>query len=148
GYLASGQSISASALLHLVCDAQIVPVIFSDTGGILAYGRERRLASVGQRLALAARDGGCSFPGCDRPPAWTEAHHVREWITGGPTNLDNMTLLCGHHHRSFEKAGWHVHIQDGIPWWTPPPFVDPTQTPIRNTTHHRPEIVFRQPVPA
>jgi hypothetical protein len=148
GYLAHGQAISASALLHLACDAQIVPVVFSDTGGILAYGRERRLASVGQRLALAARDGGCSFPGCDRPPAWTEVHHVREWITGGPTDLDNMILLCGHHHRSFEKAGWRVHIQDGIPWWTPPPFVDPTQTPIRNTTHHRPEIVFRQPVPA
>jgi hypothetical protein len=90
GYLAHGQSISASALLHLACDAQIVPVVFSDTGGILAYGRERRLASVGQRLALAARDGGCSFPGCDRPPAWTEVHHVREWITGGPTDLDNL----------------------------------------------------------
>jgi hypothetical protein len=148
GYLAHGQSISASALLHLACDAQIVPVIFSDTGGILAYGRERRLASVGQRLALAARDGGCSFPGCDRPPAWTEVHHVIEWITGGPTDLDNMTLLCGHHHRTFEKAGWHVHIEDGVPWWTPPPFVDPTQTPIRNAVHHRPEIVFRQPVPA
>jgi hypothetical protein len=148
GYLAHGQSISASALLHLACDAQIVPVIFSDTGGILAYGRERRLASVGQRLALAARDGGCSFPGCDRPPAWTEVHHVTEWITGGPTDLDNMTLLCGHHHRTFEKAGWRVHIEDGVPWWTPPPFVDPTQAPIRNTVHHRPEIVFRQPVPA
>jgi hypothetical protein len=147
-YLAHGQSISASALLHLACDAQVVPVIFSDTGGVLAYGRERRLASVGQRLALAARDGGCSFPGCDRPPAWTEVHHVREWITGGPTDLDNMTLLCGHHHRTFEKAGWRAHIEDGIPWWTPPPFVDPTQTPIRNTIHHRPEIVFRQPVPA
>jgi hypothetical protein len=92
-HLASGQAISASALLHLACDAQIVPVIFSDTGGVLAYGRERRLASVGQRLALAARDGGCSFPGCDRPPAWTEVHHVTEWITGGPTDLDNMTLL-------------------------------------------------------
>jgi hypothetical protein len=93
-YLASGQAISASALLHLACDAQIVPVIFSDTGGILAYGRERRLASVGQRLALAARDGGCSFPGCDRPPAWTEVHHVIEWITAGTTDLDNMTLLA------------------------------------------------------
>jgi hypothetical protein len=148
GYLAHGQAISASALLHLACEAQMVPVVFSDTGGVLAYGRERRLASVGQRLALAARDGGCSFPGCDRPPAWTEVHHVREWISGGPTDLDNMTLLCGHHHRTFEKAGWHVHMRDGIPWWTPPPFVDPTQTPIRNAIHHRPEIVFRQPVPA
>jgi hypothetical protein len=147
-YLAHGQSISASSLLHLACDAQIVPVVFSDTGGVLAYGRERRLASVGQRLALAARDGGCSFPGCDRPPAWTEVHHVREWITGGPTDLDNMTLLCGHHHRSFEKAGWRVQMRDGVPWWTPPPFVDPAGTPIRNTIHHRPEIVFRQPVPA
>jgi hypothetical protein len=148
GYLASGQALSASALLHLACDAQVVPVVFRDTGGVLAYGRERRLASVGQRLALAARDGGCTFPGCDRPPAWTEVHHVREWITGGPTDLDNMILICGHHHRTFEKAGWRVHIEDGIPWWTPPPFVDPSQTPIRNTTHHRPEIVFRQPVPA
>jgi hypothetical protein len=146
--LGSGQSLSATALLAMACDAQLVPVIFTDTGGVLAYGRERRLASPGQRLALAARDKGCSFPGCDRPPAWTEVHHVLEWINGGATDLNNLCLVCAHHHRSFEQAGWRVHMRDGVPWWTPPPFIDPERKPIRNTTHHRPEIVFRQPIPA
>lgn len=73
---------------------------------------------------------------------------MREWSTGGPTDLDNMILLCGHHHRSFEQAGWIVDIRDGVPWWTPPAFLDPDQRPIRNTLHMRPEIVFRQPIPA
>ena len=61
--------LSIGALLAMAADAQLIPVVCTDTGGILAYGRTRRLASVGQRLALAARDGGCCFPGCTRPPA-------------------------------------------------------------------------------
>lgn len=146
--LGHGQALSAKALLKLAGDAHLIPVILDDPGGVLVYGRARRLASPGQRLALAARDGGCCFPGCDRPPAWTEVHHVREWSAGGATDLDNLCLLCAHHHRSFEAAGWRVHMEHGVPTWTPPPFVDPDRTPMRNTVHRRPEIAFRQPVPA
>ena len=143
--LGHGQTISARSLLAMACEAQVIPVVFNDAGGVLAYGRGRRLASRGQRLALAARDGGCCFPGCDRPAPWTEVHHVREWINGGPTDLDNLCLLCAYHHRSFEQAGWQVVMQDGVPTWIPPAWLDPQQRPRRNTVHHLAEIVFRQP---
>jgi HNH endonuclease len=103
---------------------------------VLSYGQTRRLASCGQRLALAARDRGCSFPGCTRPPAWCEAHHVIPWYSGGPTDLANLCLLCAFHHREFEKRGWVVRMRDGTPEWTPPPWLDPAQEPRRNTAHH------------
>ncbi|MBW8822183.1 MAG: HNH endonuclease [Streptomyces sp.] len=140
--------ISARRLLAWACEAQIVPVVFNDSGGILNYGRTRRFASPGQRLALAARDRGCSFPGCDRPPAWCEAHHILEWIFGGETNLDNLTLVCSYHHRNFAHAGWHAEIRDGVVWWTPPAWEDPERRPRRNTVHHLTKIEFRQPAAA
>src|SRR3954470_20720926 len=131
--LGHGQVISAKALLALAGEAEVLPVVFTDTGGILAYGTGRRLATRGQRLALAARDGGCSFPGCDRPAAWTEVHHVLEWTNGGGTDLDNMGQACRSPPPSFAKPGWRVHIEDGVPYWTPPPWLDPAQRPRRNT---------------
>jgi hypothetical protein len=96
------------------------------------------VASTGQHLALAARDGGCCFPGCDAPPGWTQAHHVLGWIDGGSTDLNNLCLLlCGYRHREFEKRGWAVVMKDGLPWWTPPPRIDPEQAPVRNAMHDR-----------
>jgi hypothetical protein len=64
------------------------------------------LATPPQRIALAARDKGCAFPGCDRPPGWTDVHHVIPWRTGGRTDLDNLILLCRHHHRLVHEGGW------------------------------------------
>jgi hypothetical protein len=146
--LGHGQLVSAQQLLTLACEAQVLPVIFNDAGGILAYGDGQRLATKGQRLALAARDGGCTFPGCDRPAAWTEVHHVLPWAAGGPTALDNMTLVCRFHHRTFERLGWTVEIHDGVPLWTPPAWIDPDRRPRRNRLHHRPDIDFRPPTQA
>jgi hypothetical protein len=144
--LGHGATLSARALLAIACEGQVVPVIFNDAGGIVAFGDSQRLASRGQRLALAARDGGCCFPGCDRPAAWTEVHHIIDWIISWRTDLDNLCLLCRYHHRSFEKAGWTVRMhQDGLPEWLPPPWLDPEQRPRRNTAHHRPELDFRLP---
>ena len=122
--------------LHLAADADIIPVILDDAGGITAYGRTRRTASPHQRHALTARDRACSFPGCDTPPAWTQTHHIVAWADGGPTNLDNLTLICGFHHREFGRQGWTCHIQDRVPWWTPPTWIDPTRTARQNHTHH------------
>ena len=130
-----GGLITVPQALRLAGEADLIPVVLTDTGGILAHGRSRRVASSGQRLALAARDGGCSFPSCDRPPAWTQAHHVIPWIDGGPTDLDNLTLVCGFHHREFAKRGWACHITDGGPHWIPPAWLDPDRTPRRNTAH-------------
>ena len=129
-------------LLQLAGDAELVPVVFNEAGGALAFGRGRRLASRGQRLVLAARDGGCSFPNCDRPAAWTEVHHVRPWVEGGATDVDNMCLVCSFHHREFERMGWTVRMVAGVPEWIPPPWVDPDQRPRRNTVHHPPDLDF------
>ena len=61
---------------------------------LLELGRTTRTIPPGLRRALAARDGGCAAPGCDRPPAWTDAHHLQHWADGGPTDLSNLVLLC------------------------------------------------------
>lgn len=138
----TGSMVSMSRLLQMAADSHVIPVICTDTGGVLAYGRTRRLATVGQRHALAARDGGCCFPGCSRPAAWTEVHHVRDWLDGGPADTDNMCLLCRFHHRTFAKLGWDVVMIDGLPHWIPPAWLDPDRRPIRNTTHHLSDFDF------
>lgn len=135
---AHGARIRTTRALPMCGDAELVPVVFDTTGGIISYGRGQRLASRAQRRALAARDGGCCFPGCDRPPAWTEVHHVVPWRHGGPTSIANMCLLCRYHHDNFDKHGWHVTMTNGTPMWIPPAWSDPAQIPRRNTTHHPP----------
>jgi hypothetical protein len=79
----------------------------------LEVGRTTRVVSAAQRAALAVRDGGCSFPGCDRPLAWCEAHHLRHWLHGGPTDLANLALLCRTHHRAVHEGGWQLHRHPG-----------------------------------
>lgn len=132
-----GGHVSVQEALRLAADASIIPVVFADTGGVVAYGRERRLADPGQRRALAARDKGCAFPGCDRPPGWCQAAHKTPWIHGGQTNLDDLLLLCGHHHRQYDrgKTGWQCLMINQVPHWLAPPWLDPAQTPRRNTAH-------------
>jgi hypothetical protein len=132
---AHGGTLSVPAALRLAADATVIPIVLGDGGGILGYGRSRRCASPAQRAALAARDKGCSFPGCDVPPTWTQVHHVVAWADGGHTDLDQMCLLCGHHHRTFDQYGWAGTMIHGVPHWIPPAWLEPTQTPRRNTMH-------------
>ena len=130
-----GGLLSVPDALALAAEAEVIPVVLNDSGAVLSHGRARRTASTGQRLALVARDGGCTFPGCDRPPEWTQAHHIVHWAYGGATDIENLTLVCGFHHREFDRCGWAVTMIDGIPNWIPPPWIDPDRTPIRNTMH-------------
>jgi hypothetical protein len=74
----------------------------------LDVGRATRVVAPAQRSALTVRDGGCRFPGCDRPVAWCEAHHLRHWLHGGPTDLDNLVLLCRGHHHAVHEGGWRL----------------------------------------
>src|SRR5882762_3335850 len=131
---AHGGTISVHEALKQAGDANVIPVVL-DSKGILAYGQSRRTATAAQRLALAARDQGCCFPGCGAPPGWTQVHHILNWAFGGGTDLTNLCLLCGHHHREFEKRGWQVIMKHGRPWWIPPAHIDPDRTPIRNAMH-------------
>jgi Domain of unknown function (DUF222) len=134
-----GGTLTIDQALHLAADGNMLPAVLDDAGGVLAYGRGRRLASPGQRKALFARDRGCTFPGCDRTAAQSEIHHTTDWATGGHTNLDTMTITCGHHNTQAPKMGWHTLMINGIPHWQPPTW-HPHQQPLRNYLH-RPELL-------
>ncbi|MFD8495046.1 DUF222 domain-containing protein [Amycolatopsis sp. NPDC059657] len=128
--------ISATEARILACDCKIIPVTLNAKGAPLDVGRTQRLATPAQRLALAIRDGGCAFPGCDAPPQRCTAHHIVFWAHHGETQIDNLVLLCGRHHRLIHSSDWEVRIAtDGYPEFIPPAFIDPARTPRRNTLH-------------
>jgi hypothetical protein len=118
-------------------EARVIGVLMRRMKHILAYSSTHRIFTEQQRLALIARDKGCSFPGCDAPPQYCEAHHVTEFQQSRRTSVDDAALLCAHHHDHFEAMGWRVQITDGLPTWTPPAWIDPDQHPIRNRMHER-----------
>jgi hypothetical protein len=140
GLTSYGSLIPVAELLRRASDAQIIPVVLNDTGGIMAYGRSRRLASPAQRRALTARDGGCTRPGCTIPADWCEVNHVERWEHGGRTDIATMALVCPHDHDNLEHGASIVMINE-IPHWIEPEYLDPTQTPRRNTAHHLPRIL-------
>jgi hypothetical protein len=80
-----------------------------------------------------------TFPGCDRPPHFCEAHHLRRWADGGDTKLTNLALLCDEHHRTVHQQDWLTAIVHGRAEFTPPRWLDLYQEPIRNTMHHPPD---------
>jgi hypothetical protein len=88
--------------------ALLPPVLGGAPSQPLDVGRATWVVSPAQRAALAARDHGCVFPGCDRPLAWCDAHHLWHWIDGGPTELWNLALVCRAHHRAVHEGGWHL----------------------------------------
>jgi hypothetical protein len=127
-----GQSLTVDQALRLADEAVLVGLLQKASGEVVKLGRAKRVASRSQSLALIARDQGCSFPGCDKPPEMCQRHHVIPWSQGGLTDLDNLTLVCHRHHREFESAGWQCTMRNGVPEWTPPPWIDPTRTPRTN----------------
>ncbi|RSN13500.1 HNH endonuclease [Streptomyces sp. WAC 05977] len=119
------------------CDCLMLPVVMSTAGEPLDVGRLRRFVTPGQRRALNIRDGGCAFPGCHRKPKSCHAHHIEHWVNGGPTDLRNLVLLCGFHHRLIHHGDWEVRMAaDGLPEFIPPQYRDPLRQPRRNTLHH------------
>ena len=124
--------VTASTVRKIACDADIIPVLLGTEGRILDIGRTSRIFPPHLRKALAARDQGCAFPQCTIPAPWCEAHHITYWSRGGSTSTDNGTLLCSHHHHLIHKEQWTIQMRSGIPWFIPPPHVDPLQTPRRN----------------
>ncbi|MFF5052650.1 DUF222 domain-containing protein [Micromonospora sp. NPDC000663] len=138
GALDTGLRLTPDTVRQLACDAAILPAVLGGAGLPLDVGRQRRLVTGPLRRALVLRDGGCAFPGCDRPPRWCAAHHIRHWADGGPTSLDNAVLLCGHHHRHIHQSDWAVRLGgDGHPEFVPPVWLDPARVPRRNHYHSR-----------
>jgi len=133
GTLDTGVRLSPDTVRRLACDAVILPAILGGTSQVLDVGRQRRLFTGAVRRALNLRDGGCAFPGCDRPPSWCQGHHIISWLDLGETNLDNGVLLCGHHHRLIHQEDWHVRMgADRLPEFLPPAWLDPDRKPRRN----------------
>jgi hypothetical protein len=122
------QPISAGTIRKMAATAGLIPAVFGGESLPLDLGRDNRLFSWAQRIALAERDGGCASCGLD--VAYTEAHHILWWLRNvGPTDLSNGVLLCPPCHTRIHHDGWVIEIRDGQVWFIPPPHVDPDQKP-------------------
>ena len=98
-------TVSAETARRLACDAAVVRWLDGHDGEPLGIGRKSRTVPPAIRRALQRRDLGCCFPGCSCA-RFVDAHHIRHWADGGPTSLDNLVLLCRHHHRLVHEAGF------------------------------------------
>jgi hypothetical protein len=98
-----GALISVDQALTLTGDARVMPVTLTKTREIAAYGEAHRIFTEGQRLAMIARDQGCSFPGCSVGPAWCQVH-ITDFAISRRTSVDDGTLLCGFHHREHPTS--------------------------------------------
>ncbi len=105
--------LSAMAARRLACDGDVATVVVDADRTQLRLNRTQRRASGTQRRLLALRDGGCRFPGCDRPPGWCEAHHLVFWEHGGLTELSNLVLLCSFHHHLCHEGGYRAATVSG-----------------------------------
>ncbi|MGD8168328.1 DUF222 domain-containing protein [Herbiconiux sp. P16] len=131
------EPVAISTIEQLRCHAPTATTLFGDHGEVLHHGKARRLFSPAQNRALAARDGGCVWRGCQRPPSWCETHHVVPWGSDdhppGRTDIDNGVLLCHLHHSRVHKSDWKLVMRDGVPHLVPPRYLDPEQCPIATT---------------
>ncbi|MDJ0356277.1 HNH endonuclease signature motif containing protein [Paenarthrobacter sp. PH39-S1] len=132
-------AVTAENVRELACNADLIPVVLGAAGEVLDQGRSRRLHTRAQRLALTARDRGCSRPGCTMPAAWTECHHVRFWDEHhGRTSVNNGALACTYDHHLIHQGRWKILMKHGLPYWVAPQDLDPSRTPRRNTYFNPP----------
>lgn len=124
-----GLPVAADRIARLAAEAKILPAIFSAEGDPLWLGRADRNASAGQRIALAARDGGCM--NCAAPAEGGEPHHIEWFSRGGPTDVDNLALLCERCHHLVHDDGWQLHSDGGQLKLKPParPMTQPRSRP-------------------
>ena len=136
GLTDAGVELPPEVVRRMACDAEIIPIILGTPGGSADAGRLRRAVSLRLRRLLVARDRHCRWPGCHEPPSRCDAHHVWHWIDGGPTNLDNLVLLCHRHHRFLHQHGYRMVPQpDGT--WLAVQDSDPKPTPRRGKRQAR-----------
>jgi hypothetical protein len=144
--IADGPGIAPETARRLACDSSFVALVERD-GKPLSVGRRTRSIPPPIRRALLARDGRCQFPGCERR-RFVDAHHIRHWAQGGETSLDNLVLLCRHHHRLVHEGGFAVSLDaggrrrfarpDGTPLEASPTRADAHSSPTRTDAHSSP----------
>ncbi len=115
--------VSSKTIERLACDSSIARILLDSESLVIDVGRSKRVVSEPGRRALAARDGHCRWPDCDRPASWSAAHHVVHWIHGGSTDLDNLILLCHRHHWMVHEGNWQIVRGDDGRMLTIPPIV-------------------------
>ncbi len=109
----NGQRLAPDTARRIACDGSLVKIFQDDAGNPLDIGRKTRAVPPALRRALQSRDRGCRFPGC-KQHRFVDAHHIRHWADGGETSIDNLVLLCRHHHRLVHEGGFDVeHNGDG-----------------------------------
>ena len=129
--------ISIETIERLACEGILTEITF-DGSSALDVGRDQRLYTHRQRIALAVRDGGCMFGDCDRPPSWCEAHHINHWVRdNGRTDVADGILMCKHHHMVLHNNHWEIERRGNEYWLIPPPEIDPEQKPILLATKSR-----------
>ena len=136
---ASGSLLPMSDVIRMAAHAYHYLAIYERHSAIPLYlGRTRRLASVGQRIMLHSIDRGCTFPNCTVPGYRCEVDHITGWGPGGPTDIDDLTFECPHHHRRKTHHGWTVRKRkDGRTEWIPPPHLN--HLPGGTNQYHHPE---------
>ncbi len=141
GWLPWMGPLSRNTSRQLACDCVLTAIVMDENGNPLNLARTARTVTAKQKRALTARDHGCAFPGCGKPAAWTEGHHIWHWADGGPTDMNNLVLLCGFHHRLIHHSDWDVFIgTDQHPWFVPPASVDPYRRPRQSYARAGPHI--------
>ena len=141
--LSTGDDMSASQARRFACNANLLPLVLDGNTKILDLGMSKRLYNRYQRIALATRDKGCTWRGCDRPPAWCEAHHLTWYSHDGPTDMTNGALFCFYHHHLLHNGEWDARIGTDANGQhcvevIPPKRVDPQQKPLRHTRFRSP----------
>jgi hypothetical protein len=100
---------------RLACDASVRRIVLGPRSEPLDVGRKTPVVPAAIRRAVIARDKTCRFPGCGRPAAWCQVHHVKHWADGGETSLANGVLVCGRHHHLVHEEQFTVEMVDGEP---------------------------------
>jgi hypothetical protein len=113
--------ISSKTVERLACDCSVTRILLGSDSMVIDVGRAKRVISGPQRKALNARDGGCVWPGCERPASWTAGHHLVHWIHGGGGDLKDLALLCHRHHWMVHEGGWQIVRGDDGRMITIPP---------------------------
>jgi hypothetical protein len=134
------EPVSMDTVQRLLCGGDSIRIGFDPKGNVLDIEAEQRLYSKRQREVLAVKFGKCMDPNCDRPPSWTESHHILQWARDkGKTLIKNGIPLCKWHHLKYHNEGYEIEVDDhGNYWQIPPTRIDPEQKriamPLKSTT--------------
>jgi hypothetical protein len=122
------EPVSTATVVEEICSHGYRLLVTGPDGEVLHLSRRHRYYTAQQVRALAVRDGGCVWPGCQAPPAWCHAHHVTEFENNGKTIVKNGVLLCSHHHHMLHNSPYRLRMRKGHPELLAPVWLDPDQT--------------------